>query len=270
MDLKEVKERIKEIESLSYDEHTPENYKEFLEKIRKIYDGNRQLLVSPYYTDSFTCFRARSNDKKFFERICDVWYPPAEKVTPGRLNFPNEPIFYCATDLNTAVIEIRPKLNDLITILETRITEPEMRCLQFVKENYNQGDLKNMDPVKKEIFEFVHRQLRSIVPDGQFQGYYATQIFKKAIDNTKFDAIAYDSVATSFKGYNFAIHAEYVDKHSKFVSARVVKVIEYNNQENFKVKCLFKSSSKNDLGKIEFDQFLLCDGHSINLKNYGH
>ncbi len=271
MDLKEVRERIRELENLKLDKPSTENFNLYFDKIKEVLNGNRQVLISPFYTNSFNCFRARKSKSKFYDRICDLWYPPPEKVLPGRLNYPGQAIFYCAIDLDTAVIEVKPELNDIITVIQTRITIPELNCVQFVKEKYSDKDLDDMDPVKREIFEFIHRELRRTVPDGQFHKYYATQIFAHAtIGQSKFDAFAYDSVASKFKGYDLAIKTEFIDKYSEFVSARVVKVVEFKDRENFKFKCILKSIKMNDLGMIDFDKFLNCEGHEINLQNYNH
>jgi hypothetical protein len=63
-------------------------------------------------------FRARKNDiEPVFHSAHKLWYPPAEKVQRGRFNRAGEPLFYVAGQFGAAVSEIRPKLDDVITVM---------------------------------------------------------------------------------------------------------------------------------------------------------
>ena len=181
-------------------------------------------------------------------------------------------MFYAGNDLSTALIELRPKDDEVYTIIEVGLDVPELRCIQLVEEKLGDAADK-MKPINKAAWQFIVDEARKEVESGRPQDYYATQIYAQSLRDTAdkhFDAIAYNSVATTLKGYNFVIKPEFIDKHYIFEKAHVLKVYDYNSKEDFKVKCLLRSDKITKYGRIVYKPVIGCNGHHISLKNYRH
>jgi len=274
MTLKDINQKISELKNLNFAEHSNDNYQEYLAKAKPVLQGARSTVISPYYTDSFSVFRARkSSSEKVFHNLGEVWHPTVWDATAQRMNFPHKPLFYCGTDINTSLIEVRPKLNDYVTMIEIGIKCPEMKAIQLVPEKL--GDtIENMKPIKGASFQFVLDEIRKDVPDNHNQGYYATQIYTQSLidsmDDDAFDAIAYNSVAAGLKGYNFVIKPDFIEKNFLFKSATVFKVIEHKGKQDFKVGCLLKATELSNYGRMKFKQLDYCPTHHISMNNFNH
>lgn len=267
-----IQDQIEELKKFDLLEDSDTNRDQHFKLAKKLFDGYNPSFVSPYDTNSFSCFRARKSSKgTLYDNLSELWYPPASDVKAGRLNYPNRPIFYCSSDLNSALIEVRPQLNDIVTLLEVGITVPEMNCIQFVRAKIRPEDYKRMEEHgRKEVFDFIASEIIKVVEEDQLQKYYTTQVFSSGIDNdvNSFDAIAYESVATGHLGYNFAILPKFIDTNHKFISATAFKVIEYRSPQDFTVKCIFKSDKLGVACRIPFRPVLVCPTHNISLKNF--
>jgi len=53
----------------------------------------------------------------------DLWWPNPEFVGRGRCNEANSPVFYCANSDMTAIIEVRPSIGDLLTVVEVSLID---------------------------------------------------------------------------------------------------------------------------------------------------
>lgn len=78
-------------------------------------------VTRPMYLNKPTVYRVRANrDVECFNTVQELWYPKPEFVwRRGRCNEVNAPVFYCADSDRTAIIEIRPDVGELLTILES-------------------------------------------------------------------------------------------------------------------------------------------------------
>ena len=273
MNVSDIKEEIRTIKELKFEEHSEDNYKSFYKQVKEILLGNRQVIMAPYFSKSLSLIRARKSADKVFHNLGEIWYPPVFDVTAGRLNFPHKPVFYCSNDITTSLIEVRPQLNDLITIIELDLNVPELQCIQLVADNIPKKTWDEMNPIKREVFKFIVSEMRKYVEPEKIQDYYTTQVFAQSsyesIPENDFDAIAYNSVASSHFGYNFAVKTSFIDNHYKFRSAKIMKVISYQDPDNFQVKCLFKATTLTSYGRMNFNR-VVCPGHDISLNNYTH
>jgi hypothetical protein len=125
--LKEIEEQIRELES--FDLKTVEEEVVY-RKIRQLMPsyGGRPVSINT----SKRVYRVRRNLSErlhssrdlewylpLFGEVRLIWYPPKEEVrTRGRINNSGESVFYCATSINTAVLEMRPEHSEYLTILE--------------------------------------------------------------------------------------------------------------------------------------------------------
>lgn len=54
-----------------------------------------------------------------------LWTPPDDKAHLGRANLDRQPVFYCSTELENAVFELRPRVGDVVTVLRSDLTGDE-------------------------------------------------------------------------------------------------------------------------------------------------
>lgn len=81
-----------------------------------------------------------------FANISELWYPPAARVSRGRLNEAKSPLLYASDTQHAAMWELRPSKDDMITVLEIRARSPAAtpRCVII-------GDLHHIDRARKPI-----------------------------------------------------------------------------------------------------------------------
>jgi hypothetical protein len=92
-------------------------------RIHKIMDGYHTVIIK---VATNGIYRARKNiDGQPFLFASDLWYPPASAVRlRGRFNEPGTPVFYASNRPNGAIIEVRPQVGDVITLLVVRTRKP--------------------------------------------------------------------------------------------------------------------------------------------------
>jgi hypothetical protein len=93
-------------------------------------------------------YRARLFDSdQNIECVSELWYPPIEKVkTLGRLNRVNKNIFYCSENEGTAILELRPRVGDTITVLKCELKDPNVRpyVMQLGMKEIDNPSIKNL------------------------------------------------------------------------------------------------------------------------------
>ena len=119
MSPREIEARINELKGLDLrlDQVTVEYLKSRLFDLLEIYAGRTIHLQS-----STHIFRARKNKgQELFESKAQLWCPkPGDLKFLSRANNIGQPVFYCCTDPETAIFEVRPKLNDVVTSWNVR------------------------------------------------------------------------------------------------------------------------------------------------------
>jgi hypothetical protein len=99
------------------------------QRIGQLMDGYHTVVIAVQLNG---LYRARKNiDDKPFERVSELWYPPAAAVrSRGRFNEIGAPVFYACNRVPGAVFEIQPKVGDLVTVLivKTKETFVELAC----------------------------------------------------------------------------------------------------------------------------------------------
>ena len=217
--------------------------KQLLVDLIAISDG---LTVREYNLVNQTLFRARIGS---FDDLPDVLYPPCHLVTRhGRLNGIGETTFYCSNRKDTAVLELRPSVGDLITILELSFdsidvfgvgmdmsaligSHPEdfrhaiQGRIDFLSQPPTLFGLLRTDMVNA----FFHRLITS---PGSSIGHRITGVFSKHLfkncTGLMFPCSVSTDLAMRFGAGNFALKPEFVDKNAKFKTMTVCEVIERN------------------------------------------
>jgi hypothetical protein len=120
----------------------------------------------------------------------DLWWPNPEFVGRGRCNEANSPVFYCANSDMTAIIEVRPSIGDLLTVLEVSLIDANQLPLVMTvgiheftaKSNPNYGGT----PPELDRAQQLFLKREGISETNPLLNAYLTEEFMKEIgdDNT--------------------------------------------------------------------------------------
>jgi hypothetical protein len=99
---------------------------ELAERLRRLFDGYAcltRVLDVPY------AYRARKHETPVpFEHVSQLWYPRAEHIKYlGRVNRIGQPRFYISASQDTATLEMRPEVGNVITLLSLLPVDPTRR-----------------------------------------------------------------------------------------------------------------------------------------------
>lgn len=181
----------------------------------------------------------------------DMGPPPKDIAKEGRLNSKGIPYLYLATEIDTAVAEVRPWIGSELTIgyfkiledlkiVDTSNDKPKspLSMYEFVNHNGNNFDIKkrsveSYSDAEKE--EYIWGDINSafsepISPNDSTLKYLPTQYLAEKLKTNDYDGIAYKS-SLSPKGYNIALFCP--DK-AKCVGCRMFKVnqLKYEYEES--------------------------------------
>ncbi len=151
-------------------------------------------VTRPLYLNRPTVYRVRANrDGKSFNNVQDLWYPRPEFVKRrGRCNEANTPVFYCADCDMTAIIEIRPEVGDLLTVLEVELKDPKLQPLVMTvgiheftaKSNPKYG---GTPPDQDEAHQLFLKS-EGLVETNPILDQYLTEVFMQVVDEGNDDA----------------------------------------------------------------------------------
>lgn len=122
--------------------------------------------------------------------------PPPNKATAGRANFEGIPVLYMANHEETAVIETRAKVNDIVSVL-TAFTAKPLRIVNFGKK------IKHDITLFNGIKTLLDDDFSSPPNHNMKTEYLLTQTVAHHIKSWGYDGIAYKS-AIDKKGLNYA------------------------------------------------------------------
>jgi hypothetical protein len=220
--------------------------------------GGRQIGLNP--ANRFYRVRKNFNERlrnnkglewypPLFTQLRLTWYPQPESCTTrGRVNRVGESVFYCANSIDTAVLEMKPKIGEYLTILECAFVNENAEPNIFesgihegpgrFNPNYGasppdedhkyQGFLNQQGITEQTrlIRSFLVRQFMKVVEVGSEHEYKITNAIANVllkefafIRKTDFmpvelkaDGIAYASIAAEAKGANIAFTCEAADR----------------------------------------------------------
>ena len=153
------------------------------DRLHNIWDGFKQDLISknrffpqtninlkglkkllPYLKSNeiirgYKLSRARRNSDSDLYPCNDMGKPPIRKAVPGRANPKGISYLYLASDIDTAISEIRPTFNDFITVAEFECTNDlnliDLRDLEI------ESPFKLGDYLKEYLMNLVHSFINS-------------------------------------------------------------------------------------------------------------
>lgn len=155
----------------------------------------------------------------FEEKDCDA--PPKEFAKAGRANSNGISFLYAATDKKTAIMEMRPQIEQCFNVCEIKICK-DIRIFDFT---YVSGELKEDEYVKSGDLYVISKEF-SHPNFGNMNDYIPTQYLCEYLRKKGFGGIRYKS-AVSDKGINIIIFdTNEDDKAYKIVESRVYSVEE--------------------------------------------
>lgn len=267
------------LRELNYTNFTPEDFENFKNYI--FYAFNYVALLTNDLTVVQT-YRLVVNEwvtgkNEPITNIGFLKYPNQEIVKKAnkfnRANTPDSTVFYCAENIDTALKEIRPPLNKLVTVGVWKPKNPEKSLISFPILHSEEAFLVN-EGVQKATKAFEEYGNYSSSLFKKFMRYYfklfgreftkrvnhhyeyyisalfSEQVFQRRRDIDKefqYDCIIYPSVGNDFITQNLAIHPDAVDN-----DFRLTEVFEFEIEEAYyDRKCILKNPNTITLAKVK-------------------
>lgn len=234
-----------ELKNLNYNDFNAEDIINFKNYI--FYAFNYTPLISNDIT-IVQSFRLIVNEwvtgeNKSLENTRFLSYPPIDIVKKAnkynRANTPNTNVLYTTQNINTALLELKPPLNKLLTVGIWGQKNTKKKLISYPLSHSSEASEHN-DSVSKATFAFeeiakknmkiLHDILRYYlkllgheytkpVTNGNHLEYIISSMFSERILSVRkdpnpdfnFDVIVYPSVGNMYKTVNFAIHPETVE-----------------------------------------------------------
>ena len=156
--------------------------------------------------------------KKFFKGYSakDSGAPPEDLVPAGRANPDHIRYLYLAEDENTAVYEIRPIINELVSVARFKTTQPLKLydlTLSFPEKH------ENPNYEFPSLFDSIGKRF-SIPNKNDVTKYIATQYIAEEIKHLGFDGIRFNS-SLNLRGKNIVL---FEDKYCKAIGSEIRKI----------------------------------------------
>lgn len=188
---------------------------------------------------------------KKFKNETEFWNPPIQCVELGRCNEKWESLFYCANDINTSVLEVKPELGDYVTVADFvnlyendkprfRIKPVGMKYLVkipilenlFSDFELNQSQLQ-MDDFLDELFnqkvgkQELHKyKLITAISKIFFTN---TTNYKREIFQT--EGLVYSSVVRDKKSHCYVLKPWFVHAYFVISNIQTWQIIEKSNSQ---------------------------------------
>ena len=234
--------------------------------IHELYEAIGHLIRghtrTPYTMHPTGLIRARLNEKKIdYNNINQLWYPDWEKINIknheyGRCNDKGESMFYCSTEFDSTVCELRPNAGELITImnckprfekLNIKVQPIGINYLQELTNGYNnvfkhhfikQKFILNDIAINKRLDSFLNESFHEIIDEKDNWKYKVSIAITKILihSNINYDGVLYPSISTNMKGANYALKPDFVDKNILVETIGMYEVIEAEKDKYYKIK----------------------------------
>jgi len=222
--------------------------------------------ICNYKVEGIDFMRAVSYKKpdEDYNKINEFWYPEPHYITNiGRAYFIGQQVLYCCDQSATALFETRPSgVGSKIGLMTFRLKK-DLKLMSF-------GMFEESDFYKDQTINFSDKEIAmNIFFANKFKEkvefnhlYYPTAIITNYFFSGKIDGIIFPSVIANSKGDNIVLKPKIMDDFYLLKEFRILEVIEYNSELDFKVKCISVSNSSKK-GIIDWDS-VFCDGHQYD------
>ena len=218
-------------------------------RVRRIADG---YATKTAIVGSNGVFRARVNDgRDVFTSASELWYPPAAVVREGRFNRARSSRFYASNIPHAAVLEVRPKVGDFVTVLYAAthadtVWQLTHIGLQHLREGHKATNLTSL----RENEEFlaalqktgVHRKWlkiddalcafasRPATPETAADLYKVTCGIASLLEDVPSDGILYPSIEAGARSLNLCIRPETADRTLFPGMAWLLEVVDWRSK----------------------------------------
>ena len=163
----------------------------------------------------------------FDEKNCDA--PPKEDAKAGRANSVGISFLYAATDVKTAIMEMRPQIGQCFNVCKIEM----FKNLKIFDFTYVAAEIKEDEYIKSGDLYSLSKEF-SYPNYGDVEDYIPTQYVCEYLREQGFDGIRYKS-AVSSEGVNLIIfNTDKEDRAYKIIESRVYNVknmdIEYEQE----------------------------------------
>ena len=171
-----------------------------------------ELLTLPVLDVPANFYRARINATNTPYAIEDMGMPPKELVSNGRANPKGISYLYTASDVKTAVSEVRPFVGDTVTVVQFEVMAPlALVDLRNPKQTISpfalsEDDLSAIYRDMPFLILLGDELAKPIVPRVAELEYLPSQYLCEFVKHIGFDGVAYRSSLA--EGDNFAIFQE--------------------------------------------------------------
>ena len=249
-------------------------------RLRRLFNGYAcltRMLDVPY------AYRARKHETPApFEHVSQLWYPRAEHIKHlGRVNRIGQPMFYISASHDTATLEMRPEVGELITILSLLPVDPSRRLhvmeigmaekeslharprnVQLLEETpYGPSFLKRNHGIKQNltIRSFLATEFIRVVARGNEHEFKKTIVIGEFLSSSnRIDGLQYPSLAGDISqwkgGANLALKPETADKFFKPSECWMIRVEAREPEPGaaFAVRCIGKAKKIDEDGRIHW------------------
>jgi hypothetical protein len=200
-------------------------------EFKKLFEDSEEIIDS-----EFLLYRARIvYPPKIQLEPKDMGAPPYWKANRGRVQPEGVSFLYTATEVETALAEIRPNVGDKVAIGEFRIKDK--RTLKILKINQRLSCADILDHENKSIrFTVLEKFLKasrfslnhfsSPAKDGEQDVYKETIFIAHLIHEMGYDGLSYESACKPGSGVNYAFFSA-----SHFICERV----QHRTVENIEI-----------------------------------
>jgi hypothetical protein len=143
--------------------------------------------------------------------------PRADKATEGRVNPKGNPCLYGATDPATAVAEVRPRVEEIVSVALFRLSR-NIKLVEFLtyhaesgfssllQQHFDQPEPTHApEYVEKDVWTHIDKAFSEPVSRSDDRAdYVPTQVIAEALKNGGYDGILYKS-RLSLEGVNVAL-----------------------------------------------------------------
>lgn len=157
------------------------------------------------------CFRSRISEPLQKFQCTDMGKPPCHKSSEGRANPKGIPYLYLASDIETAISEVKPYVNDSVTVGKFKAIKPlSLIDLRDPKLDspFKYGDKLRYFLMHLDFLRILGNELsKPINPSSSILEYLPLQYLCEFIKNAGYDGVVYNSSLS--KGYNLAIFNDF-------------------------------------------------------------
>ena len=155
-------------------------------------------------------FRARIMEGNTPHSPCEMGVPPINKSTHGRANPAGIPYLYLASDIDTAIAEIRPHTGDMVCVAEFELVADfliaDLRNPRKTISPFSLSDEQNIVQLRNDIgflCQLGEELSKPVLPKTAHLDYLPSQYLCEFIKHRGFGGVMYRSSVG--KGTNYAI-----------------------------------------------------------------